>query len=71
MLSHVHTLLIYGGQIPTRSGAFVVASPRMIDAAHAHGQKVHFWVVNDPNEMERLLALGADGIITGTYAILR
>lgn len=37
---------------------------RMVDVAHAAGLKVHPWTVNDVAVMERLIALGVDGIIT-------
>lgn len=37
---------------------------RLLRAAHKVGIKVHYWTVNDEAEMERLLKLGADGIIT-------
>jgi glycerophosphoryl diester phosphodiesterase len=28
------------------------------------GVETHFWTINDPDEMQRLLALGAKGIVT-------
>lgn len=37
---------------------------RYIDAIHAAGAQVHFWTVNDPAAMHRLLDMGADGIVT-------
>jgi glycerophosphoryl diester phosphodiesterase len=36
----------------------------MIRAAHAAGVMIAFWTSNDPAEMDRLVRLGADGIIT-------
>lgn len=39
-------------------------TPRLIQAAHRVGVKVHYWTINEEPEMERLLLLGADGIIT-------
>ncbi|MEZ4836651.1 MAG: glycerophosphodiester phosphodiesterase family protein [Caldilineaceae bacterium] len=32
--------------------------------AHAHGVKVIPWTVNDPNDMQRLISMGVDGLIT-------
>jgi glycerophosphoryl diester phosphodiesterase len=29
-----------------------------------HGAEVHFWTINDPAEMKRLVAAGASGIVT-------
>lgn len=51
-------------QIPERQGRVPVLSRRLIDAAHDAGVEVHVWTVNDPARMDRLLALGVDGIIT-------
>jgi glycerophosphoryl diester phosphodiesterase len=32
--------------------------------AHRHGLAVHYWTIDDPAEMARLLAAGADGVMT-------
>src|SRR5689334_4793783 len=54
----------------TRSGVRCVqvpaqmATPPFIRRAHALGLQVHAWTVNDRPTMERLLDLGADGIMT-------
>jgi glycerophosphoryl diester phosphodiesterase len=36
----------------------------VVDRAHARGLRVDFWTVNDAATARRLLALGADGIMT-------
>jgi glycerophosphoryl diester phosphodiesterase len=51
-------------QIPLRSGPFVLDRGELIERAHAHGIAVDYWVVNDRADAERLLDLGADGIVT-------
>lgn len=51
-------------QAPVKYNDIVLADPDLIAAAHSLGIEVHFWTINDPTEMKRLLAMGADGIIT-------
>lgn len=51
-------------QVPERQGPVRVVTPRLLDAAHRHGVEVHVWTVNDPDDMNRLVAMGVDGIVT-------
>ncbi|EQM74470.1 MULTISPECIES: glycerophosphodiester phosphodiesterase family protein [Microbacterium] len=51
-------------QIPERYGALKVLTPALLRAAHRHGVEVHVWTVNDPEDMRRLVGLGADGIVS-------
>lgn len=51
-------------QVPERQGDLVVVDDRFVEAAHRAGKAVHVWTVNDAESMERLLALGVDGIIS-------
>ena len=56
-------------QVPTTSslpliGEVDVITERFVRVAHSHNIQVHAWTINDPAEMERLIALGVDGIIT-------
>ena len=39
-------------------------NPSLTKSAHARGKKVYTWTVNDPLEMYRVFAAGADGIFT-------
>ena len=51
-------------QVPEyRSGLHVLA-PRFINAAHNRSLEVHAWTINEENDMQRMIALGVDGIIT-------
>lgn len=51
-------------QIPTRAGARELVTAESVAAAHDIGIEVHVWTVNDLPEMERLLDLGVDGIMS-------
>jgi len=41
-----------------------LATQRLVNAAHDHNMAVHYWTINDPEEMRMLIDLGADGIMT-------
>ncbi len=51
-------------QVPPNFGDLVVVDERFLDAAHRAGLAVHVWTIDDPLEMDRLAALGVDGIIS-------
>ncbi|GMA27482.1 glycerophosphodiester phosphodiesterase family protein [Arenivirga flava] len=51
-------------QVPERQGPLTIVDRRRIAAYHRAGLEVHVWTVNAPAEMERLLDLGVDGIVT-------
>ncbi|WP_406245328.1 glycerophosphodiester phosphodiesterase family protein [Microbacterium sp. M] len=51
-------------QIPERQGPIRVFTPSLVRAAQRAGVEVHVWTVNDPDDMRRLVAAGADGIVT-------
>lgn len=43
----------------------------MIEAAHRRGAVVHVWTINDRPEMERLIELGVDGLVSDDLATLK
>ncbi|NHZ72264.1 MAG: glycerophosphodiester phosphodiesterase [Aquificales bacterium] len=51
-------------QIPEYSGGLHVVTKHFVNGAHDRNIAVHVWTVNDPADMERLIAAGVDGIIT-------
>lgn len=51
-------------QLPTEQYGINLATQGLIDAAHANNLAVHYWTVNDPDEMRQLISIGADGIMT-------
>lgn len=57
-------------QIPPRHGRLRLDRPALVARAHRLGLRVDYWVVNEPEEARRLLALGADGLVTDDPAAL-
>ncbi len=55
-------------QVPVaqRAGPITVRfdTERFINLAHRLGMKVHYWTINEEDEIRRLYALGADGVMT-------
>ena len=58
-------------QVPVKLGLVPILTPRHIAAAHAAGKQVHVWTINDKAEMERLIAMGVDGIVSDRADILK
>ena len=51
-------------QIPVDFSGQVVIDEPFVRAAHAAGMAVHAWTINDAAEVERLVGLGVDGIMS-------
>jgi glycerophosphoryl diester phosphodiesterase len=58
-------------QVPVRQGPVLIVDRRFVDGAHRLGMPVHVWTIDDPAEMERLLDLGVDGIMTDRPSVLK
>ena len=58
-------------QVPVRGGGVTLVDARLLTAAHRAGMQVHVWTVDEAPEMERLLDLGVDGVMTDRPAVLR
>jgi len=58
-------------QVPVSQGAIRFDRAPFIAKCHSLGLRVDFWTVDDPATAERLLALGADGIMTNDPAAIR
>ncbi|MEX0929932.1 MAG: glycerophosphodiester phosphodiesterase family protein [Balneolales bacterium] len=58
---NIHTL----GYIPgIYSPNYATVDPEMIALAHSLGMKIIPWTVNDPEDIEKLIDMGVDGLIT-------
>jgi glycerophosphoryl diester phosphodiesterase len=54
----------HAAQVPRRAYGIAFDSQRAIDRFHTVGLRVDFWTIDDPEEARRLIAMGADGIMT-------
>lgn len=54
-----------------RGRALPIVTPQFVRRAHAHGQGVHVWTINDSHEMKRLIDMGVDGLITDRPDLLK
>jgi glycerophosphoryl diester phosphodiesterase len=57
-------------QVPVRHGRVRFDTPAFVERSHALGIAVDYWVINEPEEGRRLLALGADGLMSDDPARL-
>lgn len=57
-------------QIPASQGLVRFATSSFIARAQRAQNEVHFWTINEPEQMLQLLELGADGIVTDRVDLL-
>jgi glycerophosphoryl diester phosphodiesterase len=58
-------------QVPVRQGRLPLVDRRFVQTAHRRGVAVHVWTIDDRAEMERLLDLGVDGILSDRPSVLK
>lgn len=58
-------------QVPVKQGPLTVVNRGFVERSHRLGLQVHVWTIDDAAEMNRLLDLGVDGIMTDRPAVLR
>lgn len=51
-------------QLPMESSGLNLAKKRIVKSAHRHNMAIHYWTINNKEDMELLIDLGADGLIT-------
>ena len=51
-------------QLPMEEMGFTLATKRLVENAHKHNLAVHYWTINDEEDMRYLIEIGADGIMT-------
>lgn len=51
-------------QLPMKSSGLNLATSRIINSAHHHNMAIHYWTINEKEDMRSLIEKGADGIIT-------
>ena len=49
----------------------MLVDERFVDTAHRRGLPMHIWTIDERAQMERLLDLGVDGIMTDRPAVLK
>lgn len=57
-------------QVPPTFGGVDVVDERFVGAAHRAGLAVHVWTIDEREEMEALLEVGVDGIMTDRPGLL-
>jgi glycerophosphoryl diester phosphodiesterase len=58
-------------QVPLRQEPIPIVTARTVRAAAARKIQVHVWTIDDADEMDRLLDLGVQGIITDRPQVLK
>jgi glycerophosphoryl diester phosphodiesterase len=57
-------------QVPAVYGEITVVDEEFVSRAHEAGLAVHVWTIDERDEMERLVELGVDGIISDVPSVL-
>jgi glycerophosphoryl diester phosphodiesterase len=66
ILRNVHAL-----QVPVGIGVVKFADQAFIRRLQRTNTEIHFWTINDPVQMQELLRIGADGIVTDRVDIFQ
>jgi glycerophosphoryl diester phosphodiesterase len=58
-------------QVPPKKSIIPIVDRRFVALAQELGLGVHVWTIDDADTMNRLLDLGADGIMTDKPSVLK
>ena len=58
-------------QLPVKASILNLATEAFVKRMHSHNLAVHYWTINDPDEMRYLIGIGADGIMTDYPHLLK
>jgi glycerophosphoryl diester phosphodiesterase len=58
-------------QVPSRQGPIPVVTPRTVRKAQSAGKPIHVWTIDDAHDMQRLIDLGVDGLMTDQSITLK
>ncbi len=58
-------------QLPMEQSGVYLANERLVKAAHKHNLAVHYWTIDDEEDMRHLVDIGADGIMTNYPHLLK
>lgn len=63
-LSHSYSPKFQALQIPEKLGKLQIVTKDFVESAHQLNLQVHVWTINETGDMQRLMELGVDGIMT-------
>lgn len=63
-LTRIYSPSAYAFQVPEYASGLQVITPSFVESAQQRNVDVHPWTINDREQMERMIKLGVDGIIT-------
>lgn len=58
-------------QVPEKRGLVRIVTPGFLRRAHRLGIEVHVWTIDTAEDMDRLLDMGVDGLVTDRPDVLR
>jgi len=58
-------------QVPVRKNGIEIVTASFVARAHELGKQVHVWTIDEQPEIDRLLDLGVDGVMTDRLDVLR